>query len=29
MNDPWEYLLETAKKVHLANTKVQDFSPFH
>ena len=28
MNDPWEKLLETAKKVHLANGKLQDFCPF-
>ena len=28
MNDTWEYLLETAKKVHLANSKLQDFCPF-
>ena len=28
MDDPWEKLLETAKKVHLANSKLQDFCPF-
>ena len=28
MDDPWEKLLETAKKVHLANNKLQDFCPF-
>ena len=28
MDDPWEKLLETAKKVHLANRKLQDFCPF-
>jgi len=28
MNDPWEKLLETAKKVHLDNSKLQDFCPF-
>ena len=28
MNDPWEKLLETAKKVHLANSKLQEFCPF-
>ena len=28
MEDPWETLLETAKKVHLANNKLQDFCPF-
>ena len=28
MNDHWEKLLETAKKVHLANGKLQDFCPF-
>ena len=28
MNDPWENLLEMAKKVHLANRKLQDFCPF-
>ena len=28
MNEPWEKLLETAKKVHLANSKLQDFCPF-
>ena len=28
MYDPWENLLETAKKVHLDNSKLQDFCPF-
>ena len=28
MEKPWEKLLETAKKVHLANSKLQDFCPF-
>ena len=28
MDDPWEKLLETVKKVHLANSKLQDFCPF-
>ena len=28
MEDPWETLLETARKVHLANSKLQDFCPF-
>ena len=28
MEDPWEKLLETAKKVHLANSNLQDFCPF-
>ena len=28
MDNPWENLLETAKKVHLANSKLQDFCPF-
>ena len=28
MNDPWEYLLETAKKVHLGNSELQEFCPF-
>ena len=28
MNDPWGKLLETAKKVHLANDKLQGFCPF-
>ena len=28
MDDPWEYLLETAKKVHINNGKLQDFCPF-
>ena len=28
MDDPWENLLETAKKVHVANSKLQDFCPF-
>ena len=28
MDDPWEKLLETAKKVHLGNSKLQDFCPF-
>ena len=28
MYDPWENLLETAKKVHLYNSKLQDFCPF-
>ena len=28
MDDTWEKLLETAKKVHLANSKLQDFCPF-
>ena len=28
MDDVWENLLETAKKVHLENSKLQDFCPF-
>ena len=28
MNEPWEKLLETVKKVHLTNSKLQDFCPF-
>ena len=28
MNEPWEKLLETVKKVHLTNNKLQDFCPF-
>mgnify|MGYP001319942140 FL=1 len=28
MDEPWENLLEIAKKVHLANSKLQDFCPF-
>ena len=28
MNDRWERLIEIAKKVHLANSKLQDFCPF-
>ena len=28
MKDPWEKLLETTKKVHLSNNKLQDFCPF-
>ena len=28
MDDPWENLLEAAKKIHLANSKLQDFCPF-
>ena len=28
MYETWENLLEIAKKVHLANSKLQDFCPF-
>ena len=28
MIEPWENLLETARNVHLANSKLQDFCPF-